>query len=310
MHQKPFTGNRVALNIHEPLAASAPLAKILADTHCSHSSTDSAGCDWYHGAWQFFRLLGLINTICSDDDFFARVLPAFCRDSQQHILISGAADYALLARIAAANADGRGCAPLITVLDRCSTPLLLNLWYAEQVGIPVTIQQTDILRITPRPSYDLVCTHSFLSFFDAEDRGRLVRNWFALLKPGGCVVTAQRVRPQEQHSLIGYKPNQIRDFGRRARLLATSNFASIGLDPSLAEAMAVGYAARYTTFAIRSVSELAQLFCQAGFVLREFSAPEHPGANDQPGAPQDAASMRWRIVAEKPPCPANSGDLA
>jgi SAM-dependent methyltransferase len=284
--------------LFEPLELSAPLARALADNHCSTHPFDSVGCGWYHGSWQFFRLLGLINTISTDDDFFFRVLPQFCKTGSR-ILVSGAADYALLARIAAARPSAFEC-PQVTVMDRCLSPLLLNQWYAEQAGLPLNVVQADILRFAPRPDYDLVCTHSFLGFFDQDERERLVRAWFQMVRPGGFVATAQRVRPKEKRSCVGYSFQQVEEFTRRARSLAMMNFARVGLDPDLAEQMAHLYATRYATHAIRSVSELENLFTNAGFILREFAPGTAEGTTDRPGAPEDSTSNRWRILAQKP----------
>jgi hypothetical protein len=288
------------LKIYEPFGQSAAMACKLAAEHCRSPVANHADCEWYHGAWQIFRLIGLITTICSDDDFFSRVLPPFCRNSRSKILVSGAADYALLARIvAAADIDACGF-PWVTIVDRCATPLLLNQWYARQTSIPLAILQTDVLEYSSHNEFDLICTHSFLGFFSVEDRKRLVASWIRMLKPGGVVVTAQRVRPREQSGIIGYSPDQIGDFGRRARVLAKKHYDNVGFDPDLVEQLAIDYARRYTTHVISSVEELKSLFVDAGFQIKECSPPEKKTIIDHPGAPEDSSSKRWRIVAQKP----------
>jgi SAM-dependent methyltransferase len=288
------------IRAYEPLHISAPLARVLAGEHCHTSGADAAGCDWYHGSWQFFRLLGLINTIGTDDDFFYRVLPRYCRHAECRVLISGAADYALLARIVALTADARAAFPRVTVMDRCLSPLLLNRWYASETGVDITVRHEDILHAVPGPKYDLICTHSFLGFFDAADRERLVANWYDMLKPGGVIVTAQRVRPGENRYRVGYPPDQIAQFTVRARELAVRHYDTLGLDPDLAEHVALSYVTRYKTHAIRSVDELQCLFLNAGFGMEEFAPPRSADIPDLPGAPRDVISCRWRIVVWKP----------
>ncbi|RQW83920.1 MAG: class I SAM-dependent methyltransferase, partial [Geobacter sp.] len=185
-------------------------------------------------------------------------------------------------------------------VDRCLTPLLLNQWYAGQSGIPLAIKQADVLEYAPRHEFDLICTHSFLGFFTATDRARLVNAWFRMLKPGGVIVTAQRVRPQERSDLIGYSPEQIVAFGQRARALAESRHNTVGLDPATVEQLATAYAGRYTSHVISSVTELKNLFIEAGFHIREFSPPQQTIMADHPGAPEDTSSKRWRILVQKP----------
>ncbi len=64
--------------------------------------------------------------------FFQAELDNAFRRGITRILISGAADYALLARIVT-MASRHNATPEITVLDRCETPLRLNSWYAKHV---------------------------------------------------------------------------------------------------------------------------------------------------------------------------------
>ncbi len=295
------------LSLNEPLALSAPLARRWALSHC-HPGQE--GCGWYHGAWQTFRLLGLFTTISSDDDFFSRVLPPLCRTGERSILVSGAADYALLARIVAAAAGRGSTFPRVTVVDRCATPLLLNQWYARQAGVPLVVEQADILAYAPPAPFDLICTHSFLGFFPRKERTLLVDAWFRMLKPGGVVVTAQRVRPRETGEIRGYSPEECHQLGRRARDLAAAQFGAGGLDPAVVEQMAHAYARRYTSHVIGSVAELERLFVEAGFRIREFQPPRHGIIADHPGAPEDTASQRWRIVVQKPGDADESGDMS
>lgn len=285
------------LSINEPLTLSAPLARSWALSHC-HPGQE--GCAWYHGAWQTFRLLGLFTTISSDDDFFSRILPPLCRTAEKRILVSGAADYALLARIVAAAAARGSKFPQVTVVDRCNTPLLLNQWYARHAGVPLVVERADILDYAPSAPFDVICTHSFLGFFPANERTLLVNAWFRMLKPGGVVVTAQRVRPREAAERIGYSPEARLELSRRARDLAAAQFGAVGLDPALVEQMALAYADRYRTHVLHSVAELDMLFTTAGFLMGECSPPGQGAAADQPGAPEDSESRRWRLVAHKP----------
>ena len=66
-----------------------------------------------------------------------RCRPPLCQPrvgrGPRRVLISGAADYSILAYVLWACREN-GLDAEVTVLDRCDTPLLLNTWYAEQGG--------------------------------------------------------------------------------------------------------------------------------------------------------------------------------
>ncbi len=83
----------------EPLGESAPVARKLAEKHCDRSNAESS-CLLYHSAWQYFRLIGLISTISADDDFLIDALANLAATGRfDRVLISGSADYGMLARV-------------------------------------------------------------------------------------------------------------------------------------------------------------------------------------------------------------------
>ena len=90
-----------SLDIHEPLAESAMLARQWSKTLCN-------ACESYHGAWQVLRLLGVFNSIRTDDDFLIRQLDEAIGSGAGRILISGAADVAQQARMIVALDDQVG----------------------------------------------------------------------------------------------------------------------------------------------------------------------------------------------------------
>ena len=91
----------------ELLRLSAPLAFALARRYCASS------CRWHHGIWQYLRLLGLVSSAARHQEFFQTELGALARGGAlpqgggyRRVLISGAADYAMLEVVAGAYGGG------------------------------------------------------------------------------------------------------------------------------------------------------------------------------------------------------------
>ena len=201
----------------EPLSESAPIAYKLAQKHCVHDDP-TVSCRLYHSAWQYFRLIGLIKTITSDADFLDEALQSLAATGQfDRVLISGTADYGMLARVLHAyRMVGR--VPDVTVVDICRTPLELNLWLAEREGAGIRTVHRDIFDFSARRPFDLICTHSFIVRF-LEQRTRLVKTWHDLLRSGGCVVTTARIRP-DVSDVLRFSPLEVEAFKTRALELA------------------------------------------------------------------------------------------
>jgi len=282
-----------SLDINEPLAESAMLAQQWSKDLC----TD---CGSYHGAWQILRLLGALNSMRSDDDFLVSQLDVAIAGGASKILISGAADYALQARIAAV-ADRHNATPQVTVIDRCKTPLELNRWFATRTGMNVEVVQGDILNFRNPGRFDLVCTHSFLSFFNEDERKKLAAVWWDCLVPGGAVLTAQRARPNDTSLKHGFSDSQATSLGQRAEQLAIEKYDRLGIDPEQVRRLAIDYAINRSTYLVRSSEQLRQLFLQQGFELEVFAPPDGTQIEkDIPSTPTEARHCRWRILARKP----------
>ncbi|WP_395770155.1 class I SAM-dependent methyltransferase [Arenimonas sp.] len=276
------------------------IALVLAEAPTLCAGNPFGDCRWYHASWPVLKGLGVFISLKSDDDFLLPQLRAAISGGARRILVSGTADAGMLARIAAcrdAAPDGLD----ITVLDCCPTPLALCRQYAERAGLPIRTVQADILNYREgAEAYDLICTHSFLTFFDAAQRLQLVRQWHALLKPGGALITAQRVRPDETALITRYPADEVEALQDKAERLAALHGAALGVDAGLARHSAWLYGAHHQTHLIADADQLRAPFDAAGFVLRHFSPPpaDAPVA-DVPGAPGNAQAVRWRILAQK-----------
>src|SRR5690606_40335193 len=103
------------------LAHCAALARELAPRLCG-DGTES--CAWYHGFWPYMRLLDYGSSPELHKGFYLEGLAPLAAGGEPRILISGAADFAMLEVAREAFAGGRA-RPEFTVIDRCETPLAL-----------------------------------------------------------------------------------------------------------------------------------------------------------------------------------------
>ena len=289
-------GVRPLPELREDLGAAARLALELAERHCNR---DEIECRWYHASWPVLRALGAVNSPGSDDDFLLRAIAAEMDGGAHSVLVSGAADAGMLARVGSCLAGRRDVR--ITVLDRCRTPLEHSLLHAKRFGLAIDVVQADILDFATSRRFDLICTHSFLTFFSAADRRRLVARWHELLKPGGCVITAQRVRPGEKEEITRFPAEDTERLASAAEKLAETQGAAIGIDAASARALAEAYGLHHHTHLIASAQSLECLFVEAGFELEELAPPSMERRRmDLSGAPSNAESCRWRILARRP----------
>ena len=283
----------------EPLSESARLAWDAAPRLCDRG--DPAGtCLWYHRVWQYLRLLGLITSIRTNTDFLVRTFRDCARSGgYRRVLVSATADYSMLAHLNHAFTQERG--PLhATVIDRCETSLFINRWYADRYGVALSTSRTDVLDYATEEPFDLVCTHNFLARFDPESRRRLVSHWHSLLRPGGIVITTQRIRPNSQAQLAFYREDEARELAQRVAAAARTH-PLVSVDPEELGRAVYEYARRKGGYVIRTGRELTDLFVEQDFDLR--LADEGEGlaerARDRPSSTAGKDTYRLRVVARK-----------
>ena len=248
----------------EPLAESAPLARRLAAEHCLKDATGGDVCGWYHGLWQDLRLIGFDASPGDQADFFQEAFALVARNpGRKRILISGAADYGILAHLLLA-CRRNAIEVDVTVLDLCPTPLHLNTWFADRLGLPITTVCADILEYEPEQTFDVICSHSFLIQFTAERRDLVVAKWRQMLASGGHLVAVNRVRAAS--GPVFFTPEAARDFceGAARRLAENPAYSA----PERAEVLRVAevFAGRRITHALPA-AELAVLFPRNGLKI-------------------------------------------
>jgi hypothetical protein len=297
----PRHSGTAVTGLDEPLAESAPLAWAEAPVRCYRDPATGQTCLWYHRVWQYLRWLGFIDSVGTNSDFLLETFEDVAR-SRNHpsVLVSGTADYAMLAHLRCGYARA-GAVLEATVVDRCPTALLINHWYADRYAIALETACADVLEYSGRDRFDLICTHNFVSRFDAEARQRLVARWFELSKPGGVVVTTQRIRPREPRAISGFTEGEARDLADRVADAARPRAGELGVDPGeLADAV-YRYAIVKGAHVIRSTDEVAGIFERAGFeiVRCDEGAGLAERQRDRPSSAAGLDTYRMRLVARR-----------
>ncbi len=271
--------------VEEPLEESAPLALQLAPRFCRKDPVTGEDCAWYHGIWPFLRLTGLASSASQRTEFYDRSIQESCAGSATpRILISGTADTAMLALLLA-SFKGRSARPAITVLDICETPLRVNRWYAERQACGIETACSDILDYrTPQP-FDVVCTDGFLSRFPSARRPALAAKWRELLRPGGRVISTNRLHPDAREEKTGFSPARAQAFRGSVRHAIAEMQGANGMDPQELMRLADLYASRHDTYPVGSSEEVRRLFEAAGFRIDALSETSRAGKHREGAAP-------------------------
>jgi 2-polyprenyl-3-methyl-5-hydroxy-6-metoxy-1,4-benzoquinol methylase len=250
----------------EPLAISAALARRMAPQLCRKDPSFTNDCSWYHGLWQDLRLLGLAATPEQHADFFRSAFARFA-GRPLRLLISGSADYSILAHVLSACSEHQITA-IITVVDLCETPLYFNRWYAERAGFNIETIQADIFSYRFAEAFDVICSHGFLSQFSPPQRTEIVRRWASLLAPGGTAISINRIRSGPSGAETRFSEQQGREF---VKMVA----AKLRQTPVIEESEWSGILARAEIYVRRlsgyslTEEELNALFQQAGFRIED-----------------------------------------
>jgi hypothetical protein len=272
------TSEKSEVDLEEPLVMSADLINKVAHVLCTGDHVDPHGCSWYHGAWQYLRLLNLVSTPTWHSAFYTRAIGDLLTSSPAaEILITGTADYSVFAYIdaiaRATNAD-----PRITVLDQCATPLFACRWYGKRVGREVATVAEDLLTgsVSAAPgAWDAVITDAFLTRFSSEQSANVVRLWASLLRPGGKLITTIRVHAQ---SPLGRTPDEaVQDFRSRARHGAERWRSFLDKSPDQIAEAAEAYAVRMRSTDVGDREAIKALFDESPLTIEEEILQEVPG---------------------------------
>jgi hypothetical protein len=228
--------------LSEPLAQSADMMATIAKMSCSKHLYAGGTCAWYHSIWQYLRLFDLVSSPAWHADFFSKALDealsrlaeAATPDRHPRVLITGTADYSMLAYVLR-SAERTGVALDVTVMDQCRTPLIACQWYARLRDIlpnaapsasRVDIWERDIFEFLDEKAgpegeaqFDVIATDAFLTRFKPKKAAQITRIWNRLLALGGSLITTTRIHPLDNPR--GGILDEVSSFAMRARDRAT-----------------------------------------------------------------------------------------
>jgi hypothetical protein len=299
----------------QPLEQSADATAAVARMTCSQPLYDQPTCVWFHEVWQYLHLFDMVSTPDWHSRFFLHQLYAALKNyasdrrlslasnaSTEHprILITGAADYTMLAYVLTANQRARTSSD-VEVLDRCRTPLIACNWYARwsSENYPdgplnsLTMHELDVLNRCPLPHsvYDLITTDAYLTRFEPSHALAVLQLWHQLLRPGGKVITTVRLHPCDAPR--GALLDEVSDFTLRAQesALRWNRYLRIASDDLTAAAQR--YVLSMRSYDLGDAQGVLDLFRSVGF---RISAHEVAPAR---GELRPATYLR--VVAEKLP---------
>lgn len=275
----------------------AKFAHELAQTHCLQGQ-NSRSCAWYHGSWQFLRMLDLVSTPAAHAAHYESQLAAISKDPDfRNILISGSADFSMVKTIND-SLSHRGKEIRMTVADICATPLKVCEHYAEEAGIKITSLKQDILEGVPSAAFDAIFTHSFMGYFDDSTRPALIRQWARALRKGGRLVTVQRVRDNYPEDTVRFDAAEIESFVARADSMMQEHRGTALADFDIVT-MARTFAHNFRNFPVRSASQLRAMLEDEGFELTLFEQKNTVGTEGVTGPSVPNSTGFYLIVAER-----------
>jgi hypothetical protein len=298
------------IDLTESMLASAELLARTAPMSCTQGNERWAACEWYHGSWQYLRLLNMVSCPQWHHDFYVqelrRSIDKMSVGRSPHdggsgaplrILISGAADYSMFAYVVRAMQDSGVAqdAAKVHVLDLCPTPLLACRWYSRHAGVRIITHELDICdryavdrKLTEH--FDVITTDAFLTRFSPEDCKTVLKRWNQLLVPGGRVVTTVR--------LHGYDTPQRDDVQEIAAFVARVREEALTWRPVLRTGVddicdsAREYARRITSTNLGGEAEIRALFESCGLKILDCTKQ----SDVMPGELRETQYLR--IVAE------------
>jgi len=254
------------------LRESAPIMKQYSEELCEGSYMDSGGsCAWYHGSWQYLRMLDVVSTPDWHGDFYRRnISRLFSGKEEIKVLICGLADYAMLSHVL----DGCKSAKVkanILVFDLCRTPLEICKWYSHKYPTDFNMETRRGDALNPQLEneyFDLIVTDAFLTRFTKNDQRKVVANWTHALKHNGIILTTIRMDRESRKWPARATKSEVDSFQERVWNLAIDRAGLLlsELAEEQIKKMAGEYASRMTSYPFGNKDEIKELF--RGFDLK------------------------------------------
>ena len=181
--------------LFEPIFESADINLKFSLNLCQNGIMSDGDCRWYHSVWQYLRVIDKVSSPEWHSTFYEKCFDKIISNVEiPNILISGTADYSLLAYVfnSLNKADKVGN---IYVLDTCQTPLEICNWYSQKKKFKINTLNMNIFDLHfVEQKFDLICSDAFLTRFSKSDAAKVLEEWYNALNVGGIVVTTVRCR--------------------------------------------------------------------------------------------------------------------
>ena len=143
---------------------------------------------------------------------------------------------------------------------------------AKKVSAAVKTHACDILDYDCTNPFDVVCTHGFLKQFTPEGRKSVVAKWRHLLRPGGKVVTTERIVPARTKGGVGFRTSRVSEVRKKVVQRAEMWRDFLDIDPEELASQAEPFAERQARRRRRkrrlsSRREIADLFEGGGLAI-------------------------------------------
>jgi len=252
--------------LHQPLVTSAGIMADYAEQYCKGSYLDKEDCEWYHRDWQFLRMVNAVATPDWHAQFYKQSFKeSLLGMSPRRILISGTADYCILAHFSAALLESQVTDCEIVILDLCATPLKICEWFARYEKLPNDIRtlQGNALQTDFRDNwFGLVISDAFLTRFEPEARKQVVAEWFRILAPGGSVITTARIEQSIGRTRVTWSERDVQAYVSKVKAAAYKQAQLLPCTVEQVALMAEEFGRRKSSYPLseQQVSELFNAF--------------------------------------------------
>jgi hypothetical protein len=129
----------------------------------------------------------------------------------------------------------------------------------------------------------------------------LIAKWQDLLRPGGKVVTVNRLRPSAPEDEARFTSEQARSFRDAALRKAQGLREVLAVDPKEVAGWVEVYTERFCSYPVRSREEIVDLFTSGGFVIDCFDTADlDGGAGCRPSGPTAVGRADYaQIIASR-----------
>jgi 2-polyprenyl-3-methyl-5-hydroxy-6-metoxy-1,4-benzoquinol methylase len=231
-----------------------------AKTEGAIQDPDDICCDWYHGTWQYMRLLNMVAVPRWYPFYHEALSEVLQRKPNADVMISACADLGMLHTLDAAI-KATGAHPNIVIYDICSTPLKNSKWYADRHWLEVKCVCDNIITAAIREdSFDLVTTDEFLSVLQDPYKPLIVEKWKKILKPDGSLVTTAMIgKPTTPELRKGYEERAHRLFKAYGHIMFPGHWGEEAKLDHLFKRF-YSFAMFHTRHMLRDEKQLQQLF--------------------------------------------------